>query len=67
MMPKRELGLGRVLLIYLAGLVAGVQLALYLFDRYDDGVADARSLWIALVMIALGIGFVAWSFRRRRG
>ena len=67
MMPKRELGLGRVLVIYLAGLVAGVQLALYLFDRYDDGVADARSLWIALAMIALGIGFVAWTFRGRRG
>lgn len=65
MMPKRELGLGRVLLIYLAGLAAGVQLALYLFDRYDDGVADARSLWIALAMIALGIGFVAWTFRSR--
>jgi len=67
MMRKREMTIGRVLLVWLAGLVAGVQLALYLFDRYDDGVADARSLWIALAMIAAGVGFVAWTFRRRRG
>lgn len=66
-MRKREMTISRVLLVYLTGLVAGVQLALYLFDRYDDGVADARSLWIALAMIAIGVGFVAWTFRRRRG
>jgi hypothetical protein len=58
---------GRVLLVYLAGLVAGVQLALYLFDRYDDGVADARSLWISLAFITIGIGLITWMFRRRSG
>jgi hypothetical protein len=30
-------------------------------------VANARSLWIALAFIAIGIGLIAWMFRRRRG
>ncbi len=66
-MRRREMTSGRVLLVYLAGLVAGVQLALYLFDRYDDGVADARSLWISLAFITIGIGLITWMFRRRSG
>ena len=53
----------RVLTIYLAGLLAGVQSALYLFDLYDDGVASARSGVIALVLIALGISLIARTFR----
>ena len=67
MMLKREMNLGRVLLIYAAGTVAGVQAALYLFDRYDDGVAAYRSLLVALAFIAFGVGFIAGTFRRRRG
>jgi hypothetical protein len=54
----------RVLAIYLAGFVAGIQVALYLFDRYDDGVADVRSLLIGLLMVGIGLGLVAWKFRR---
>ena len=65
-MRRQDLSLGRVLLIYLAGLLAGVQGALYLFDRFDDGVADWRSGLIALAFVALGIGFVAATFRRPR-
>lgn len=64
---RREISLGKVLLIYLLGLVAGVQGALYLFDLYDDGVAEPLSGVIALAMVAAGLGFVAWTFRRSRG
>ena len=65
MRRTRELALGRVLLIYLAGIVAGVQGALYLFDVYDDGVADWRSGAIALAFVAAGLAAIALTFRRR--
>jgi hypothetical protein len=65
MQRKRELTLWRVLLIYLAGIFAGVQGALYLFDVYDDGVADWRSGAIALVLVAAGLATIALTFRRR--
>ena len=63
-MHRHELSLGKVLLIYGLGLVAGVQGALYLYDTFDDGVSDPLSGVIALAFIVLGLGFVAWSFRR---
>jgi hypothetical protein len=62
-MRERRVSIARVLVVYVAGLVAGIQCALYLFDRFDDGVADVRSLYIGLGMVALGLGFVGWSFR----
>ncbi|MFL5385654.1 MAG: hypothetical protein ACJ8GN_24315 [Longimicrobiaceae bacterium] len=65
MQTRRELALGRVLLIYLAGIVAGVQGALYLFDVYDDGVADWRSGAIALGFVAAGLAAIVLTFRRR--
>jgi len=64
MRTRREVTLGRVLLIYLAGIVAGVQGGLYLFDVYDDSVADWRSGVIALGFVAAGLALVALSFRR---
>ena len=66
MQTERTLSLWRVLAIYAAGLVAGVQGALYLFDRYDDGVADWRSGALALALVALGVAFVARTFRSPR-
>lgn len=66
-MRTRELSVGRVLLVYLAGLIAGVQGALYLYDTFDDGVSEPLSGMIALAFAAAGLGFVAWCFRGRRG
>ncbi|HSU17030.1 hypothetical protein [Longimicrobium sp.] len=65
MQRRSELTAGRVLAIYLAGIAAGVQGGLYLFDVFDDGVADWRSGLIALAFIAAGLAFIAHTFRRR--
>jgi hypothetical protein len=64
-MLKAEHSLARVLGIHAAGFVAGIQIALYLYDRYDDGVADPKSLWIGLAMFAAGAAFALSRFRRR--
>lgn len=67
MMRRRaELSLVRVLAIYVAGAIAGMQIALYLFDFYDDGVADLRSLLIGLLLFALGLILVLQGFRPPR-
>ncbi|MFL5541441.1 MAG: hypothetical protein ACJ8J0_20815 [Longimicrobiaceae bacterium] len=42
-----------------------MQGALYLFDVYDDGVADWRSGAIAVGFVAAGLAAIALSFRRR--
>ncbi len=65
-MKRREVSLGRVLLIYAAGIVAGVQGALYLFDSFDDGVSDWRSGAIALVFLALGVAIIFRTFLASR-
>ena len=62
---RAEHTLIRVLSIYAAGLCAGMQVALYLFDVYDDGTADVRSLLIGLLFFALGLVFALWQFLRR--
>lgn len=64
MPTRRALTVGRVLVIYLAGLLAGVQGAIYLFDGYDDGVADWRSGVMALALVLLGLALIARTFRR---
>lgn len=63
-MPRRELSLGRVLLIFLLGLAAGIQLALYFYDTFDDGVSEPLSGGIALMLVGFGLGAIAWSYRR---
>ena len=42
-----------------------MQIALYLFDVYDDGTADIRSLLIGLLFFALGLVFALWRVPRR--
>jgi hypothetical protein len=64
-MQPREFSIWRVLLIYLLGLLAGVQGALYLYDTFDDGVSEPLSGGIALVFVAVGIAVIASSYRRR--
>ena len=66
MRRSAELSLARVLAIYAAGAVAGIQIALYMFDLYDDGIADVRSLFIGLLFFVFGLIFVLRSFRARR-
>ena len=55
--------LWRTLVVYVLGLVAGIQCALYLFDRYDDGVAEPLSAGIGGVMVAIGIVVAVWPYR----
>jgi hypothetical protein len=52
-----------VAFIYLAGLLAGIQIALFLFDLYDDGTADLRSGLIGLVFLLVGAWLVTAPFR----
>jgi hypothetical protein len=63
---RAELSLARVLVIFLAGVLAGVQIALFLFDLYDDGTAELRSGLIGLIFLLLGLAFAIWSFRKRK-
>jgi hypothetical protein len=63
---RRELSVGRVLAVLAVGFVAGVQVALYLFDYYDDRVADPVSGLIGVAMLAAGLAFVAFTFRDLR-
>ena len=60
----RGVRLWRLLVIYASGIVAGIQGGLYLTDLYDDGVADWRSGAIAVVLVVLGLAFVARTFWR---
>ena len=64
---RAEIGLLRALVFFLAGVIAGVQIALYLFDLYDDGVGDARSGLIGVALLIVGAGFVMWSYRSSGG
>ena len=63
MRRRAELSLARVLAIFVAGVIAGVQIALYLFDLYDDGIADFRSFLIGLILLVSGLIFALRSFR----
>jgi ABC-type uncharacterized transport system permease subunit len=64
MKTVRTLTLGRVVAIYVLGLVAGVQGALYLYDRFDDGVSEPLSGFIALAFLGAGAAVIARTFRR---
>ena len=61
-----NLSIVRVLTVWASGLLAGVQVALYLFDLYDDGVADVRSAWIGIAFVAAGLGLAVRPYLRGR-
>ncbi len=63
MARKKLLGAGSVLLVFAIGLVSGVQVALYMFDRFDDGTADWRSLVIGIAFVLFGVALIGWLFR----
>ena len=48
--------------IFILGLISGIQLALYMYDYYDDGIADYKSLLIGIVMIVLSLGFILYTY-----
>jgi len=57
------ISLARAVAILAAGFVAGVQIALYLFDLYDDGTADPKSGFIGVVFLVLALLVTLWPFR----
>lgn len=61
---SKQLTIFRVFGIFLLGLISGIQVALYMYDYYDDGIADYRSLLIGVAMIFLSIAFILYTFRR---
>lgn len=65
-MLRREMSLVRLILIYLLGLMAGAQGALYLYDTFEDGTSEPLSGVIALLFVLVGLGFIARSFRHPR-
>ena len=52
--------------IYFLGLISGIQIALYMYDYYDDGIADYKSLLIGIAMVLLSVGFILYTFRSER-
>jgi pilus assembly protein TadC len=63
---RTEHSLLGTLFIYLLGVLAGVQIALYLFDYFDDGVAEPLSGWIGVGFLAVGLAVAMWPFVRAR-
>lgn len=59
------LGIGRVLLAIVIAFAAGVQLSLYLWDVYDDRVADPLSAAIGVVMLGVALFVGLRPFRGR--
>jgi hypothetical protein len=53
-----ELSLTRLASTLLVAVLGGVQVGLYMADRYDDGVAEPLSLWIGIgiLLCAAGLG-----------
>ncbi len=49
--------------IFLLGLISGIQIALYMYDYYDDGIADYKSLLIGIAMVLLSLGFILYTYR----
>lgn len=50
--------------IFLLGLITGIQIALYLYDYYDNGIADYKSLLIGILLLVLSLGFILYTFRK---
>ncbi|MAV25122.1 MAG: hypothetical protein CMQ05_03250 [Gammaproteobacteria bacterium] len=53
----------RATTILFLGIVCGIQLGLYMFDYYDDGIAEFQSLVIGLIMVLCALAFVVLQFR----
>jgi len=63
---RKQLSILRAICFVMLGCISGMQIALYMYDYYDDGIADVRSLGIGIVMLLASFGIVLWSFRSPR-
>lgn len=59
----KPITLVRATTILFLGIVCGIQLGLYMFDYYDDGIAELQTLVIGIVMVLCALGFVVLQFR----
>lgn len=64
--PYKKCSFIFVVFIYILGVVSGVQSALYLYDYYDDGIADYKSALIALIFIGFSLLWILFYFHRNR-
>lgn len=62
---SKKIRLRRVFVIFLFGLISGIQIALYMYDYYDDGIADYKSLLIGILMVILSFGFILYTFKSK--
>lgn len=62
---RAQLTLGQVLFFYGWGLVAGAQVALYLYDYFDDGTAEALSGLIGVGLVLFGTLIILVRYRGR--
>lgn len=63
MRSSKKITLRRVFGIFFLGLISGIQVALYMYDYYDDGIAELLSLFIGIALVILSIGYILYSFR----
>ena len=63
---SKRLSILRAIAFVMLGCVSGMQIALYMYDYLDDGVADVGSLVIGILMLAASIAIVLWSFRSKQ-
>ena len=59
----KPITLVRATTILFLGNDSGMQLGLYMYDYYDDGVADIQSLIFGVVMVLCALGFVILQYR----
>jgi hypothetical protein len=63
-MPQRTVGFGRLILIYVAGLVGGAQLQTFLLDYVETHVIHAPTLAWAVAFVSAGLALIAATFRK---
>ena len=61
----RQISVFRAIGFLTLGVISGIQIALYMYDYYDDGIADVKSLLIGIGMLLASTSFVLNSFRRK--
>ena len=63
---RREISVWRVVVIYLLGVLTGVQVALYMYDTWDDGTSSPLSGVIAAAFLVASVSLIIATFRGRR-
>jgi len=59
---RARISLGRTVVVYILGLLAGIQSALYLYDYYDDGVASPLSGVTGGILVVIGAFVALWPY-----